>query len=150
MSRRPTAQDSRYHCNLNVWGDDDAPIWPALLPRRRQRMRVWDRDTPANLQAVAGLQRNGLMLAGVPWRFQGVMSTLGHVRGEQLLAHVEWLLSNLQPGFRLCDWQAQGLKCELSFAWGGGAGTAHGPVIVPALAELLALHKVQLGISIYA
>ena len=70
--------------------------------------------------------------------------------GELLLAHVEWLLSNLQPGFRLCDWQAQGLKCELSFAWGGGAGTAHGPVIVPALAELLALHKVQLGISIYA
>ena len=110
MSRRPTAQDSRYHCNLNVWGDDDAPIWPALLPRRRQRMRVWDRDTPANLQAVAGLQRNGLMLAGVPWRFQGVMSTLGHVRGELLLSEsdpdvacvtVEW--ADRQA---FLDWQA--------------------------------------------
>ena len=138
-----------YHCILCVRSNEVPPLVQAMLPRRVQRLKITDRDSPEEKAATERKRRLGFSLPPPPFRYFGVLSSSGQVKGPDILRHVEWLFSNFRPEFDLTEWKSIGAEYELSFAWWGGLGTAYGPSIAPELADILARHRVTLGISVY-
>ncbi|WP_156920099.1 hypothetical protein [Comamonas composti] len=144
-----SARNDNYHCILVVESNDCNEILQAMLPKRVKRMKIKDRDSPEEMVALAKKYSLGFPALSIPFRYSGILSSSGFVKGPNLLAHIEWIFSNFKPEFKLTEWSSSGASYELSFAWWGGLGTAYGPMISPELADILTKHRIPLEISIY-
>jgi hypothetical protein len=137
------------HCILVIRSNQEMPLLEAMLPRRIRRLEVTDWDSSLGQGILKGRRQLGFFAPRPVFRFDGILSSSGHVKNANLLHHIEWLFSNFKDSFNLSDLKLIGAEYELSFAWYGGDETSPVPLIQPALATLLVHHHVALDICIY-
>jgi hypothetical protein len=137
-----------YHCILYVRTNLAKPSEEMLLPKRIQRIKITDRDSTEEKNLAIRRKKNNLKIYQ-PFRYFWLLSSDGKVAGSNVLEHINWILSNFKPAFRLAELKLAGAEYGLSFYWGGGVGTGHGPIVTPELAALLVKHEVTLDFGIY-
>ena len=123
-----------------------------LLPSTFAKLSFEDYQSAAN---VARAKRWAKLQSGFKLvqsndlpRYCWTLSSDNEVAGSDLYEHICWLLAHFECGVVLRDSHRYGIKCELSFYWGGG-GTGGGPTISPELSELLQRHQIALDIGFY-
>jgi hypothetical protein len=137
-----------YYCILYVRTNLAKPSKEMLLPKRIQRIKITDRDS-AEEKARAVRRQVDTLKVYQPFRYFWLLSSDGKVSGSNVSEHIQRILSNFKPTFRLAELKLYGAEYGLSFYWGGGVGTGHGPIVTPELAALLIKHEVTLDIGIY-
>lgn len=137
------------HCLLWVKINNRQTLLDAMIPRRSRRISITDHHSEEAKISAERRRRFSLPLIDEKYRYFGVISSLNYVKGPDISEHIRWIMSNIKPSFRLIQWAAEGGEYGLSHGWWSGIGTGYGPKISPEIGELLAIHNINLEISLY-
>ncbi|MPM55908.1 hypothetical protein SDC9_102706 [bioreactor metagenome] len=143
------AKKPNHHCILVVKSNNVQLILDGLLSRRAQRMKIFDSKSPESKTANKLKKKLGFPVHKDPYRYTGILSSEGFIKGDNIFNHIDWIFSNFKPDFNTNEWEHSGMYYQLSFAWWGGLGTGYGPKISSELARKLTKYNIDLEISIY-
>lgn len=137
------------YCTLHINSNDHAQLPPGMfLSKSLKSIEFTDNESPERRA-----RRERMLAKGIPQRphlprYWWQLDSNGKAYGDDVYAHLVWILAQLKKGRLLSDLNPAGYQYWFSVFWEGN-GTGGGPLIAQDTMGLLLQHKADLGLGFY-
>ena len=137
------------YCDFVICSDIAQLPADLFLAKAKSRLQLTDNMSPERIAQRARWKTKGIPIRQNLERYWWELSTQGRIESDDLINHVQWILQHFRKDVRAGALLNDGYRYYLSVFWGASNGTGGGPLISPALSELLYQHKLPLSIGFY-
>lgn len=137
------------YCTLHINSSDHEQLPSEMfLKKALKRIEFRDNESPERRARRERMSAKGIFQRSDLPRYWWHLDSSGKVVGDDIQAHLLWILAQLRKDKLLCELDLAGYQYWFSVFWEGN-GTGGGPLITQRTIELLLRHKADLGIGFY-
>lgn len=139
----------RCYCTLHI-NSRHRPELPAgmFLGKALRSIEFTDNESPERVARRDRLSAKGIVHHSDLPRYWWQLDSDGKVSGDDVHAHLAWLVAQLRKDKLLSELKAGDYQYWFSVFWPGN-GTGGGPLVTRQAVELLARHEAELGVGFY-
>jgi hypothetical protein len=136
-------------CTLHIISESSSTLPSGFLhARSKSDVDFVDLESPeASATRKRVRAKLGLLDVQVP-RYRWRLCSNDFVTSDDIYDHLTWIFNCIQPAHALFEHLGEGYTYWLSTFWGGN-GTGGGPLIELRSLDILAKHRVEIGIAFY-
>ena len=136
-------------CTFHIWSDSQSALSENLLNLQAESEFdfVDNHSIDRQFRRARFRKKLGLDDAPIP-RYHWKLCSNGFVEADDLHLHLQWVLGHIQANTPLSQLLGEEFTYWVSVFWGGN-GTGGGPLIDMQITDLLAYHRLEMGVSFY-